>query len=116
MSPEAELIRALAEDLALEILAAYSAEDFADADFTTLGKAAVYLADHGSAAGPALEELIAKVQRAADTDCATYEAAGPSCRCAGRLRSGGDARRTTPTDAAGLVSEQCMPAAGPSQQ
>ncbi len=49
MSPEGQLIRALAEDLALEILAAYSAEDFADADFTTLGKAAVYLADHGSA-------------------------------------------------------------------
>ena len=64
MSPEAELIRALAEDLALEILASYSAEDFADADFTTLDKAAVYLADHGSAPGPALEELIAKVQRA----------------------------------------------------
>ena len=42
MSPEGQLIRALAEDLALEILAAYSAEDFADADFTTLGKAAVY--------------------------------------------------------------------------
>src|SRR5215217_7429036 len=71
MSPEGQLIRALAEDLALEILAAYSAEDFADADFTTLGKAAVYLADHGSAPGPALEELIAKVQRAADTDSAT---------------------------------------------
>jgi hypothetical protein len=71
MSPEFELIRALAEDLALEILASYSAEDFADADFTTLGKAAVYLADHGSAPGAALEELIAKVQRAADTDSAT---------------------------------------------
>ena len=71
MSPEVELIRALAEDLALEILASYSAEDFADADFTTLDKAAVYLADHGSAPGPSLEELIAKVQRAADTDSAT---------------------------------------------
>ena len=62
MSPEVELIRALAEHLALEILASFSAEDFADADFTTLGKAAVYLADHGSTPGPALEELIAKVE------------------------------------------------------
>jgi hypothetical protein len=57
MSPEFELIRALAEDLALEILASYSAEDFADADFTTLGKAAVYF---GSAPGAALEELSQK--------------------------------------------------------
>ena len=71
MSPEVELIRALAEHLALEILASYSAEDFADADFTTLGKAAVYLADHGSHLGPALEELITRVQRAAGTDSAT---------------------------------------------
>ena len=55
MSPEVELIRALAEHLALEILASYSPEDFADADFTSLGKAAVYLADHGSAPGPALQ-------------------------------------------------------------
>jgi len=38
MSPEGQLIRALAEHLALEILASYSAEDFADADFTTLGR------------------------------------------------------------------------------
>ena len=38
-SPELELIRALAEDLALEILASYAPEDFADADFTSLGKA-----------------------------------------------------------------------------
>jgi hypothetical protein len=30
---EADLIRALAEDLALEILASYTPEDFADADF-----------------------------------------------------------------------------------
>ena len=41
MSEEAELIRALAEDLALEILASYtSADDFDDADFSSLGKAA----------------------------------------------------------------------------
>ena len=64
MCPEVELIRALSEDLALEILASYAPEDFADADFTSLGKAAVYLADHGSAPGPALEELITKVQNA----------------------------------------------------
>ena len=51
MCPEVELIRALSEDLALEILASYAPEDFADADFTSLGKAAVYLADHGSAPG-----------------------------------------------------------------
>src|SRR4051794_6581371 len=49
MSPEVELIRALSEDLALEILASYAPDDFADADFTSLGTAAVYLADHGSA-------------------------------------------------------------------
>src|SRR3954465_4117070 len=49
MTPEAELIRALSEDLALEILASYAPDDFADADFTSLGTAAVYLADHGSA-------------------------------------------------------------------
>ena len=34
---EADLIRALAEDLALEILASYTPEDFADSDFTSLG-------------------------------------------------------------------------------
>ena len=71
MSPEVELIRALSEDLALEILASYAPEDFADADFTSLGKAAVYLADHGSAPGPALEELITKIQNTAGTDTAT---------------------------------------------
>jgi hypothetical protein len=44
MTREAELIRALAEDLALEIVASYpSSEDFRDVDFTSLGKAAVYL-------------------------------------------------------------------------
>jgi hypothetical protein len=36
MTPEAELIRALAEDLALEILASYTPEDFESADFTSL--------------------------------------------------------------------------------
>ncbi len=40
---EADLIRALAEDLALEILASYTPEDFADANFTSLGEAAIYL-------------------------------------------------------------------------
>ncbi len=38
MTPEAELIRALAEDLALEILASYKPEDFEAADFSSLGK------------------------------------------------------------------------------
>ena len=64
---EADLIRALAEDLALEILASYTPEDFADADFTSLGEAAVYLAQHEPGPGPVLEELIAKVQKAAGT-------------------------------------------------
>ena len=64
---EAELIRALAEDLALEILASYKAEDFSDADFSSLGAAAVYLAEHEPGLGPALQELIAKVQKAAGT-------------------------------------------------
>ena len=67
MTPEAELIRALAEDLALEILASYTPEDFASADFTSLGQAAIYLADHEDGPGPALQELISKVQRAAGT-------------------------------------------------
>jgi hypothetical protein len=66
MTREAELIRALAEDLALEILASYtSAEDFDDADFSSLGKAAVYLEEQADGPGPALQELIAKVQSAA---------------------------------------------------
>jgi hypothetical protein len=38
-TPEVELIRALAEDLALEILASYTPEDFEEANFTSLGKA-----------------------------------------------------------------------------
>jgi hypothetical protein len=67
MTREAELIRALAEDLALEILTSYTAEDFEDADFSSLGNAAVYLQEHGTGPGPALEELIAKVQSAAGT-------------------------------------------------
>ena len=67
MTPEAELIRALAEDLALEILASYTPDDFENADFTSLGKAAIYLADHEDGPGPALQELIAKVQKAAGT-------------------------------------------------
>jgi hypothetical protein len=62
---EAELIRALAEDLALEILTSYTEEDFEDADFTSLGNAAVYLEEHGTEPGPALQQLIAKVQSAA---------------------------------------------------
>jgi hypothetical protein len=66
MTREAELIRALAEDLALEILTSYtSADDFEDVDFSSLGKAAVYLEEHGEGPGPALQELIAKVQSAA---------------------------------------------------
>jgi len=64
---EADLIRALAEDLALEILASYAPEDFAEADFTSLGAAAVYLTEHEQGPGPALQELIAKVQKAAGT-------------------------------------------------
>ncbi len=71
MSPEAELIRALAEDLSLEILASYTGDDFSEADFTSLGQAAVYLAEHGSAPGPALEQLIKKIQHAAGTDAPT---------------------------------------------
>ena len=63
MTKEAELIRALAEDLALEILTSYTADDFQDADFTSLGAAAVYLEQHGSGPGPALQQLIAKVQK-----------------------------------------------------
>ena len=67
MTPEIELIRALAEDLALEILASYTPDDFRDADFSSLGKAAVYLADHNEELGPSLQELIKRVQKAAGT-------------------------------------------------
>ena len=66
-SREGELIRALAEDLALEILASYTPEDFQQADFTSLGKAAVYLTQHDEGPGPALEELIKEVQHAQGT-------------------------------------------------
>ena len=54
MSPEANLIRALAEDFALEVLASYDADDFAEADFSSLGQAVVYLRDHEEGPGPAL--------------------------------------------------------------
>jgi hypothetical protein len=37
MRPEVELIRALAKDLVLEILASYTPDDFKDADFISLG-------------------------------------------------------------------------------
>ena len=75
MTHEAELIRALAEDLALEILTSYtSAEDFEDADFSSLGRAAVYLEEQGNGRGPALQELIAKIQSAAGT---TEDSASP---------------------------------------
>ena len=67
MTPEAELIRALAEDLSLEVLASYTPEDFESADFSSLGRTAVYLADHEGGPGPVLQELIAKVQKAAGT-------------------------------------------------
>lgn len=62
MSMETRLIRALAEDLALEILASYQPDDFQGADFTSLGEAVVYLRNHDEGPGPALEELIRKVQ------------------------------------------------------
>ena len=64
---EVDLIRALSEDLAVEILASYTPEDFADADFTSLGEAAVYLSQHQPGPGPALQELIVKLQKAAGT-------------------------------------------------
>jgi hypothetical protein len=50
-----------------EALASYTPEDFAEADFTSLGEAAVYLTQHGSEPGPALLDLIAKIQKAAGT-------------------------------------------------
>ena len=60
-SRELELIRALAEDLAIEILASYTDEDFADADFSSLGLAAVYLSEQ-DALGPSFQELVVKLQ------------------------------------------------------
>src|SRR5215218_1796214 len=78
MTKEAELIRALAEDLALEILTSYTADDFQDADFTSLGDAAVYLEQHGSGPGPALQQLIAKVQKPAGSDPSSGPPVPPS--------------------------------------
>ncbi len=70
MTPEAKLIRALAEDLALEVLTSYTPEDFEGADFTSLGEAFVYLREHDEGPGPALEELVKKVQRFAGSEAA----------------------------------------------
>ena len=64
---EIELIRALAEDLALEILASYKPEDFEEADFSNLGQAFAYLTERGEVPGPALKQLMAKVQELAHT-------------------------------------------------
>ncbi len=64
---EIALIRALAEDLALEILASYKPEDFEEADFSTLGDALAYLTERGEAPGPVLNQLMAKVQELAPT-------------------------------------------------
>ena len=61
LSREIELIRALAEDLAIEILASYTDEDFADADLTSLGSAAIYLSEH-DAIGPSFQELMIKLE------------------------------------------------------
>ena len=69
MTREAELIRALAEDLALEILTSYTGDDFKDADFTSLGDAAVYLEQHGSGPGPALQQLIVKSKSRQEVTC-----------------------------------------------
>jgi hypothetical protein len=46
MTPEVELIRALAEDLALEILVSYTPEDFQQADFTSLGMGLLHESSH----------------------------------------------------------------------
>ena len=77
MSAETKLIRALAEDLALEVLASYSPEDFESADFTSLGQAFVYLREHGEEPGPAFEELTKKVQSFAGTDAASTAGKDP---------------------------------------
>jgi hypothetical protein len=58
---ELDLIRALAEDLAIEILASYTDDDFADADFSSLALAAIYLSEH-DALGPSFQELVVKLQ------------------------------------------------------
>ncbi len=69
MSAETKLIRALAEDLAVQILASYSPEDFKGADFTSLGQAFIYLREHGEEPGPAFGELTKKVQSSHNTAC-----------------------------------------------
>jgi hypothetical protein len=61
LSREVELIRALAEDLAIEILASYTDDDFADADLSSLGSAAVYLSEY-DALGPSFQQLIIKLE------------------------------------------------------
>jgi hypothetical protein len=63
-SPESKF---QSDAVALEILASYTPEDFQQAEFTSLGKAAVYLTQHDEGPGPALEELIKKVQHAQGT-------------------------------------------------
>jgi hypothetical protein len=86
MTRELELIRALAEDLALEILASYTAPDsFKDADFSSLGKAAVYLEEHGDGPGPALQELIVKIQRAAGSSAEEDSSASEAPPVVGEL-------------------------------
>jgi hypothetical protein len=64
---EADLIRALAEDLALEILASYTARTLKMPTSPAWGEAAAYLIQHAQGPGPALEKLTAKVQKAACT-------------------------------------------------
>ena len=71
MSAETKLIRALAEDLALEVLASYSPEDFKTADFTSLGQAFVHLREHGEEPGPVFDELTKKVQSFAGSEAAS---------------------------------------------
>ncbi len=71
MSAETKLIRALAEDLAVEILASYAPEDFKGADFTSLGQAAIYLSEQGEEPGPAFEELTKKVQSFSGSEAAS---------------------------------------------
>jgi hypothetical protein len=61
LTREVQLIRALAEDLSIEILASYADEDFAEADLLTLGSAAVYLSEH-DAVGPSFQELLVKLE------------------------------------------------------
>jgi len=68
MTREAELIGALAEDLALEMLASSpSEEEFHDVDFTSRSQAAAYREEQADGVGPALQKLIARVQSAAGT-------------------------------------------------